>query len=396
MRILILLLLFPFLTIAQDIWLQKDSVNGAPRSVASTFVVLGEAYIVGGLDYDGFRRRMYSYAYFQDDWDDELSLGGLNGDGNERGSASSFEINNKGYVCLGQGVTNQFFKDLWEYDPVQQTWTQKADFLGSPRRQACAFTIYDTAYVGTGSDANGLCKDFYKYDPSTNSWSQIADFEGSARKEAVGFALGINGYVGTGDDGVKKKDFWRYHASSDMWEQLADFPGTARKGAVGWGAWPQGFICCGEDINSEFKNDLWEYNYYSNSWIQRASIPGPGRTNPVAFQLNGFAFVGTGYNGEFLDDMWAYQRILSTKNLSEADFDLFPNPNNGKFYATINPTYNYQIHDQLGRNVTSEFSKNELIGRMEFTSNSPVSGTYILQVQDKNGNFVGRKKISIN
>ena len=76
---------------------------------------------------------MVSYTPWQNDWDDEPSLGGLNGSGLARGSASAFTINQKGYVCLGQGETNGFFKDLWEFDPVTNVWTQKADFAGSAR-----------------------------------------------------------------------------------------------------------------------------------------------------------------------------------------------------------------------------------------------------------------------
>lgn len=382
-RLLFFLLILPATMWGQDIWLQKDSVNGAPRSVASTFVVLNEGFIIGGLDTDGFRRKMYSYSYFQDDWDDELSLGGLNGDGLERGSASSFSIQNKGYVCLGQGVTNGFYKDLWEYDPVSKIWTQKADFIGSPRRQACSFVLNDEGYVGTGSDQNGLCNDFYKYDPSTNSWTQVADFAGTARKEAVAFTMGGHGYLGTGDDGVKRKDFWRYSADLDAWEQLADFPGTPRKGAVGWGDFPQGFICCGEDINNDYMNDLWEYNYFGNSWTQRASIPGPGRTNAAVFQLNGFAFVGTGYNGDFLDDMWAYQRILSVDNANTDKVTLYPNPSSGVVTCkNISGDAHVTLTDMSGRNVTALVDIERNWGHVTINRNALISGSYLINIYD--------------
>jgi len=227
---------------------------------------------------------------------------------------------------LGQGETNPFFGDLWEYDPVDKTWSQKANFIGSPRRQAVSFVLGDYAYVGTGIDATGLKKDMYRYDPVSNIWTPLNDFGGTARKEAVGFSMGNQGYIGTGDDGVMTVDFWQYDPSTDSWTEKAAFPGTPRKGAVGWGQFPSGFICMGEDINFTYQNDLWEYNYYADAWLPRADYPGPGRSNASVFVLNNFAFVGTGYNGEFQDDMYAYLRILNVDEIPDLNVQLYPNP----------------------------------------------------------------------
>ncbi len=193
---------------AQDFWVTKDSVNGPGRSVAACFVADGQGWVVGGLDDGGFKRKMYSYNPNQDDWDDEISLGGLSGDGLERGSATGFSIRNKGYICLGQGDFVPYGNDLWEYDPATQTWAQKADFIGEPRRQAVAFILNDQAYFGTGQAASGLKKDFYRYDADQNVWAPMADFAGTARRQASSFVIGAHGYVATGDDGVAKNDLW--------------------------------------------------------------------------------------------------------------------------------------------------------------------------------------------
>ena len=177
--VLILLTLSPICALAQNTWAPKDSVNGAPRSVSSSFVLNNEAYIVAGLDEDGFRRKMYSYDFLQDDWDQEESVGGINGAGLNRGSACAFSIGFSAFVCLGQGQTNGFFKDNWEYDLVTETWSQQADFIGGARRQAVAFVVNDIAYVGTGISGNGLEKDMYSYDPSTNTWTQKKTLQGN-------------------------------------------------------------------------------------------------------------------------------------------------------------------------------------------------------------------------
>lgn len=388
--------LFASISIAQqDVWTIKDSINGAPRSVATCFVANGDGFIAGGLDLEGFRRRMYSYTNWQDDWDDEPSIGGDNGSGLSRGSASGFSIGNKGYICLGQGVTNPFFKDLWEFDPVSDIWTQKADFIGSPRRQAVAFTVDDTAYVGTGIDANGLCKDMYKYDAGTNTWTQLADFGGTARKEAVGFSMGGQGYIGTGDDGVKRNDFWQYQPASDSWIQKADFPGTPRKGAVGWGVFPQAFICTGEDINYNYTKDLWEYNYFSNSWVQRADFTGPARTNAVAFVVNGVAYLGTGYNGGFLDDFYAYYKTLGIEDLkAQAKVSIFPNPVQSQFEVRTELSgLTLNLFDMSGRDVSSSVRIQQAGKSFQIDRQMMPAGTYFVRLSDPEHGIIYNGKV---
>lgn len=390
----LLLLALPVLANSQDTWSPKDSVNGAPRSVSSSFVLGGEAYIVGGFDENGFRRKMYSYTFNQDDWDQEESIGGENGAGLNRGSACAFTVGYKSYVCLGQGDSNGFFQDTWEYDLVSQTWTQKADFEGGQRRQAICFVIDDVPYVGTGSAPDGLKKDMYKYDNINNTWTQIADFGGTARKEAAAFQMGGQGYVGTGDDGVMRNDFWQYQPISDTWVQKANFPGTERKGAVSWGIFPSGFICTGEDINFNYTSDLWEYNYYTDSWTQRADFTGPGRTNAIAFVLNDIAFVGTGYNGGFLDDLYAYNRVLGTNEVDQIAFNTFPNPAANTVYIELEEAdTEIEISSADGKQINTNLHLTNSFKGYTFERNELPAGTYFVSISSKDGNRSSVQKI---
>lgn len=384
---------------SQNFWEQRDSVNGSGKGSCSAFVLEGEGFILGGLDDFSFKRKMYSYDQFQDDWDDETSIGGDSGDGLDRASACSFSIADKGYVCLGQGQTNPYFQDLWEYDFQTGAWTQKADFAGSARRQAVAFTINNIAYVGTGQDVTGLTKDFYKYDPVLNTWTQLNDFPGTARRQAVGFAMGAQGYLGTGDDGVLKNDFWMYTAATDTWIQKANFPGTARSGATGWGIFPTGFIALGEDINFDYKNDVWEYNYFGNSWVQRADFSGPGRKNAVSFVIDGIAFVGTGYNGTFLDDFYAYHGIVGlNENQNEFSSAVYPNPANNS--ATISfELENYSdldlnIYSIAGKNMDYAVSKSFTKNKVQLNTSELPAGSYFYTLKNS-ANSISTGKLII-
>lgn len=384
-----------WVTNSQNQWVQKDSINGAPRSVASSFVLNGEGYVLAGLDQDGFRRKMYSYTFWQDDWDDETSIGGASGSGLARGSASSFSLNNKGYICLGQGETNPFFNDLWEFDPITNTWSQKASFIGSPRRSAVSFTIDSLAYVGTGISANGLEKDIFSYNSNTNTWTQKNDFGGTARKEAVGFSMEGQAYIGTGDEGIYTNDFWQYQASNDSWIQKSDFPGTPRKGAVGWGIFPSAYIATGEDNAFNFTKDVWEYNYFSDTWVQRADFIGEGRSNAVVFVLQDLAFVGAGYNGQFFDDVYAYRRIVGVDDLeNNPSFTIYPNPIQTTFSirTEINNTDIKIIN--LNGDVIEVNSSKTPEGYKVTRPNIP-SGQYFIQITDLNTSAIHQEKITL-
>ena len=397
-----ILVLFIFLALnltafSQDQWIIKDSINGAPRSVAVSFVLNGEGFTVSGLDDSGFRRKMYSYTFWQDDWDDEVSMGGINGSGLSRGSACAFSIQNQGYVCLGQGETNPFFKDLWEFDLATGAWTQKADFIGSPRRSAVAFTINDEGYVGTGQDASGFKKDMYKYNKSTNARTQVSDFQGTARKDAVGFNIGGQGYIGTGDDGVVRNDFWQYNSTTDLWVQKASFPGTERRGAAAWGIFPQGFICAGEDINSNYTKDLWEYNYFTNNWVQRADFLGVGRTEAIAFVIQDVAFVGSGYNGEFLDDLYAYRRIVNIEEVNDfSTIEIYPNPVRSFFKIKVNTAgLKVEIFSCLGENITDQVQVEKTSEEFIVHKNNLSSGNYFISLRHKDQGSVYQSKFII-
>src|SRR5882672_11133770 len=69
------------------------------------------------------------------------------------------------------------------------TWVQKSDFgFNAPNvteptgwEIAVSFSIGSKGYIGTGYGDNGYRKDLWEYDPDANAWTQKADFGGAAR-----------------------------------------------------------------------------------------------------------------------------------------------------------------------------------------------------------------------
>ena len=398
-RLLLLFLSISSLARTQNVWIQRDSVNGPPRGGAAAFTLKNEGYLIGGIDLLDFKRRLYSYDLDQDDWDDETSLGGDAGAGLERASAVAFTIDTFAYVGLGMGST--LLKDLWRYDASTGTWTQMADFAGTPRNGAIGFAIDQKGYVGLGQDADNLKSDFYSYDPSLNEWQELADFEGGARKEAVGFTMGGKGYVGTGRaNDSYLADFWEYDPSTDTWDQKADFPGTPRLGAVGCGVFPNAYIMLGEDNDFEYRKDVWSYNYFGDVWSQRADYPHT-RTQASALVVDERIFVGLGYNGQYHDDFYEYEPYpLSTSEFDVADFNLYPNPTNAHFTVDVPMEISnaqIRIFSVSGQEITGLMNiEKQGDGRYFISSDEKiVSGQYFVCFYDES-NFIASKSVVFN
>ena len=207
----------------------------------------------------------WEYDSTSDTWTQKADFGG-----GTRDFAVGFSIGGKGYMGTGEGELYPYYKnDFWEYDPASNTWTQKADFGGAARGEATGFSIGGKGYIGTGTtvDSSGAfvnSNDFWEYDPVSNIWTQKADFGGTARNGAVGLSIGSKGYIGTGFDSSTQKDFWEFEPATNTWTQRVDFGGTAREDAVAFSIGNAGYVTTGF-LNFYNKQDLWEYDAFDTT-----------------------------------------------------------------------------------------------------------------------------------
>lgn len=219
---------------------------------------------------------------------------------------------NKGYAT--NGGTSQF----WEYNPVTDIWTQKANIGGDTRNDPVCFTINDKIYVGLGYGFTDL-NDFWMYDPLTNTWTQKAGFGATdstgspigGRSLAVGFALNGKGYVGGGlSGGYAFKDLYEYDPVMDSWTQKNDLPGPVRYGAVSFTIGNKAYIATGGNAMGTFYNDLWEYDQATDTWTQKANYPGTPMHRAIAFSIGTKAYLGNGHN--FNNDFWCWEQSTDT------------------------------------------------------------------------------------
>ena len=86
-----------------------------------------------------------------------------------------FAVSGSGYI--GTGYDGSELKDLYQYNPTSDEWTQSVGFGGDKRKDATVFVIGDSAYMGTGLHNGAYQNDFYVFDGSTEVWTRLTDLD---------------------------------------------------------------------------------------------------------------------------------------------------------------------------------------------------------------------------
>ena len=200
---------------ASNSWSQVSDFGGSARRAAVSFSVLGTGYV--GCGFDGNHLKdFWKYNEDADSWEQITSIGG-----SKRIGASSFVIDDIAYVVGGEN-NSDVVTDFWAFDPSSCTWTEKReisnvsdeeyddDYSTIPRSYGIAFTMYGLGYFTCGENAGSGRSNTWEYNPSDDTWTERSSFEGGTRTEAVGFSINNKGYVLTGKSGTAQYD--------DMWE----------------------------------------------------------------------------------------------------------------------------------------------------------------------------------
>lgn len=251
-----------------DTWTQKADVGGQARLFAVGFSIGSKGYIGTGTDGNTNvgMTDFWEYDPTNNTWTQKALFPGA-----PRFGAVGFSIGLKGYIGTGRCDPN-YYKDFWEYNPANDTWTQKTDFGGTARAHATGFFTVDKGYIGTGYFVDTTVhyyKDFWEYNPANDTWTQKADYAGLRRICPCSFSIGKEGYIGTGQDTTGScnttKDFWKYDMQNDTWSQIDSLSGAVREGAVGFSIGMKGYIGTGHTYPGSpvFDQDLWEYDPFT-------------------------------------------------------------------------------------------------------------------------------------
>ena len=387
--ILILSIFFLFTIQGRSQWTQKaDFAGSANRDMAVGFSIGNKGFIgtgseiyICGLpvacqkDYKDF----WEYNPENNTWTKKADFGG-----DARIQAVGFSIGDKGYI--GTGGRSGYRKDFWEYNPVNDTWTRKADFPGAARWAAVGFAIGNKGYIGTGGNGTQYFRDIWEYDPATDQWTQKADFPGTVRGGAVGFSIGSKGYIGLGwSEGNLENDFWEYDPMNDSWEQVADFPAGGRQGATGFSIGLKGYVVTGND--GSYKNDFWEWDSTTNTWQQKENFGGAGRIKGVGFSIDTKAYFGTGNSsGIYKNDFWEYNAVITANSrFIENTVKIYPNPDIDKITIHSPEKSIIELTDINGHIMETYYQSGS---DMAIDMNGYTGGIYFVKVKTKEKVFV--------
>lgn len=285
-------------------WTQKASFPGMQAHGGFSFSITGKGYIGCGYQYDNMSiayKHLWMYDPLTNSWSQKADFAG-----DERYFAAGVSINGKGYAGLGSNQSVSSFNDWFEYDPAANTWTQKSSCLLLTFE--AAVNTPDFGYVIT-SDGS-----ISQYNPISDTWQLKAPFP-SNLSYLKAFAIGNFIYAGGGYDNQSNSfdnSFYLYSELNNTWQPVASFPGTGRFTAVSFSIGQKGYYGLGMGTQWPlYYTDFWQYNSSNNQWGQAASYPGVPRDAFFNFATttNGFAGIGAEMLTTipvYFNDFWEY------------------------------------------------------------------------------------------
>jgi hypothetical protein len=295
---------------ATNTWTPKTSL-GTGRRDAVGFAIGNKGYIGTGNAYSAALADFWEFDPVANTWTQKANV-----PGGARSGGMGFGIGTKGYMGGGyNNSTGVYYTDFYEYDVAGNTWTAKATMPGIGGEESVSLTIGSKGYYGTGFNGNTppyCVANFYEYDPSANTWTAKANFPGT-RYGSVGFAIGNKAYVGSGSNCVTGDvtNFYEFDPIANTWTAKANHPGPARESACAFSAGSKGYLVNGRN-SSTLYNDLYEYDPTTNAWATKATPLGGARLGGVAFGIGSKGYIATGYNfnlagaAAYLNDVYEY------------------------------------------------------------------------------------------
>ncbi len=338
MRTLLSILTFTLLvtfTKAQPQWNQRHNVDTVHRYDGTGFAIGNNGYIGIGGAYGNTLSDFWKYNRSNDSW---TKINDFPGDG--KLGTISFVIGGKAYVgtgSLGVTVFSGLSNELWCYDTLSGNWSQKASMpsAAGTRYGADCFVLGSKAYVIAGSTGGPpYLSDVWEYDAVNDSWSQKNNVPAGLayRSGGVGFTSGGIGYVegglyNNGSTNSYPHDLWKYNAINDSWISLGTIPGSGRyresvfviKGIPIYGG---GY----EEPSGYDLVDFWKMDTTTYQWTSLPDFTGTGRFDASSFTIGNSGYIGTGATQYpvtgCLNDFW--QLRLSIVSFTSSSSSLCP------------------------------------------------------------------------
>lgn len=290
-----------------NFWIQKADFPGDGRFSGAAFTIDGIGYFgVGTEVFNGITPKKDLWA-----WDPKTNVWTQKADfeGGPRSYASSFALSGFGFIGLGFD-DNIEHDDFWRYYPPNNKWVAVADFPGGNRANAIAFVVADKAYVGLGTpyfNGGTPFDDIYQYDPIANSWTFEKLFFPFANWRTNVFTIGDEAYIYNGREMIS------YNPIINQISLKSSFNSgmNTRSNSVAFSIGQYGYIGLGYQY-PEDRRDMWQYNPQKDQWLEVASLPenADARTGALSFVIGDKAYVGSGNSDVLLTDFWEFNPPL--------------------------------------------------------------------------------------
>ena len=216
----------------------------------------------------------------------------------------------KGYIVTGTNNEHPS-NELWEYDHGQDLWKQLNDSIPLPARLLFdfSFSLAGKSYVANGYNIINTSPveleyftDLWMYDHLTQSWSQKNDITIGSTNVII---FDGKAYVGPHAD----NKFWRYNEQSDGWVQLAGFPVITDEGNTFNN--PYFIFTTAEKIfyGNSVSGEMWSYDLFEDKWVVAPGSIFKDRIGIRSFQTETGTFMGFGSK---ISSPTQFQQVMKT------------------------------------------------------------------------------------